>query len=63
MPLQRCQTADGKPGWRWGNAGFCYGYAKGSPGSETAAKRRALEQAVAISHSQARAGKKPDLPT
>jgi len=61
MPLQRCQKA-GKPGWRWGERGTCYTYAPGVASSEKVAKRKAMVQAVAISHSQRRAGETPDLP-
>lgn len=60
MPLQRCQQ-EGKPGWRWGGAGTCYVYTPGVASSEAIAKKRAMAQAVAISHSQKSEGKKPDL--
>lgn len=39
MPLKKC-TANGKSGWKWGDAGKCYT----GPG----AKRKAIAQAVAI---------------
>lgn len=60
MPLQRCQL-EGKPGWRWGDAGACYTYTPGVPSSEAAAKKKAMAQAVAMSYSQKKAGEKPEL--
>ena len=46
MPLERCE-AEGKPGWRWGKTGKCYGYAKGDKAGSLAAKKRAIKQAIA----------------
>lgn len=60
MPLQRCEE-EGRPGWRWGQAGKCYTYAPGSAAAERLAKQRAMAQAVAMSHQQEREGKKPEL--
>lgn len=39
MPLKRCQS-DGKPGWKWGDAGKCY--------TGQNARKKALAQAVAM---------------
>lgn len=51
MPVKRCQR-DGKPGWKWGDQGYCY------IGSD--ARERALAQGRAI---QANRGKDiDDLP-
>jgi len=47
MPLTRC-TQDGKPGWKWGDAGKCYTYTAGVPFSEAQAKQKAAKQAVAM---------------
>jgi hypothetical protein len=52
---------EGKPGWRWGEAGQCYTYTPGVASSEAIAKKRALAQALAISYSQKSKGNKPDL--
>lgn len=60
MPLQRCEE-EGRPGWKWGEAGKCFTYAPGSAAAEKLARQRAMAQAVAISHSQERAGTKPDI--
>jgi hypothetical protein len=61
VPLQRCEDG-GRPGWRWGQAGKCYTYAPGSAAAQRLAKQRAMAQAVAMSHQQQAAGKKPELP-
>jgi len=50
MPLQRCVTEKGKPGWKWGESGKCY------PGKS--GKARAKVQMRAIKASQARRGEK-----
>jgi phage head maturation protease len=47
MPLNRCQD-DGKPGWKWGDAGTCYTYASGDESSEAAARKKAMAQAAAM---------------
>lgn len=47
MPLNRCES-DGKPGWRWGEAGACYTYTAGDGGSEAEARRKAMAQAAAM---------------
>lgn len=47
MPLNRCED-DGKPGWRWGQAGTCYTYTTGNEESEMAARKKAMAQAAAM---------------
>ena len=47
MPVQRCQVDD-KPGWRCGQEGNCYGYTAGDAASEKRAKKRAIDQCLAI---------------
>ena len=61
MPLQAC-SSDGKPGFKWGAGGACYTYTAGNRASMTAAKKKAMAQAVAMSYSQKRAGKTPEVP-
>jgi SPP1 gp7 family putative phage head morphogenesis protein len=46
VPLEHCQI-EGRPGWRWGNAGHCYGYQPGSEESEKLARAAAMRQAYA----------------
>jgi len=47
MPVNSCSD-NGKPGYKWGDAGKCYTYAPGNDKSKTAAKRKALAQGIAI---------------
>jgi len=47
MPVNSCSD-NGKPGYKWGDAGKCYTYAPGNNKSKTAAKRKALAQGIAI---------------
>lgn len=47
MPLKKCQI-NNEPGWKWGDAGFCYSYLPNSKSSETRAKKKALAQGIAI---------------
>ena len=47
MPLNRCQE-EGKPGWKWGDAGTCYVYTAGDEASELAARKKAMAQASAM---------------
>lgn len=61
MPLQPC-SENGKPGFKWGAGGACYTYTPGNTASMAAAKRKAMAQAVAMSYSQKRAGKTPEVP-
>lgn len=47
MPVKSCQSA-GKPGYKWGDKGFCYVYNLGSEESRKEAKRKAIKQGFAI---------------
>lgn len=47
MPIIDC-TSDGKPGYKFGEEGFCYTYTPGSEESRKAAKHKAYLQGVAI---------------
>lgn len=51
MPVQKC-TKDGKPGYKWGEQGYCYTYSPGSDKSEKRAKRKAADQGRAIKASK-----------
>ncbi len=46
MPPQHC-TMNGKPGWKWGDAGKCYPYAAGDEAASAAAEKKAVAQGVA----------------
>ncbi len=60
-PLERCQK-DGRPGWKWGAGGACFTYDPNDKGGEKAARKKAMDQAVAIAYSEKRAGKTPEFP-
>lgn len=47
MPVQSC-SENGKPGYKWGDAGKCYTYNPDSESSKAAAKKKALSQGIAI---------------
>jgi hypothetical protein len=47
MPLQRC-IADGKPAWRYGESGKPYPYDPDDSESEKMAKKKAIDQGLAI---------------
>jgi hypothetical protein len=47
VPLQTCRQ-DGKPGFKWGNAGACYTYDPGDDAAKGKAKQQAIKQGVAI---------------
>lgn len=47
MPVTEC-TLDGKPGYKWGEAGHCYVYTAGDPVSRTRAHNKATQQGQAI---------------
>ena len=47
MPVQQC-TRNGKPGYKWGEQGYCYTYTPGSDRSKRRAKQKATEQGRAI---------------
>lgn len=51
MPVESCQR-DGRPGYRWGQAGTCYTYAPGSDSAREAAHARAARQGRAIEASK-----------
>lgn len=52
MPVKRC-TDDGKPGFKWGDAGKCYVYDPDDEESKSNARRRATMQGVAIGETKA----------
>jgi hypothetical protein len=47
MPVRTCQI-DGRPGFKWGDAGTCYPYTAGDEASREAARDRAIAQGIAI---------------
>jgi hypothetical protein len=47
MPVQSC-SIDGKPGFRWGDAGKCYTYTPGDSASRDDAREKARNQGLAI---------------
>lgn len=47
MPVKSCKK-DGKPGFKWGDAGFCYTYTPGSEAGRNRAKQQATAQGLAI---------------
>jgi hypothetical protein len=47
MPVNKC-SADGKPGFKWGDSGKCYIYTPGDEASIKEAKKKVLAQATAI---------------
>lgn len=47
MPIQQC-SSNGKPGYSYGDEGFCYTYMPGNEQSRKAAKHKAYLQGVAI---------------
>jgi hypothetical protein len=49
MPLRRT-TVNGKPAFQYGERGKKYVYTAGDPESRKRAKKRAIKQAMAISH-------------
>lgn len=54
MPIESCESG-GKPGFRYGIQGKCYTYNPGDRASRDAAKKKAIQQGVAIE--QQRGGK------
>jgi len=46
MPIITC-TSDGKPGFKYGETGFCYTYEDNEPSKE-AARQAAIKQGQAI---------------
>jgi hypothetical protein len=57
MPINRA-TSGGKPGYRAGKTGKVYTYKAGDKKSREAAKKKAINQELAIAQ---RAGRKPHL--
>jgi hypothetical protein len=47
MPVQPCQE-DGKPGYKYGEQGYCYTYTPGNETERKEAKRKAYLQGTAI---------------
>ncbi len=47
MPVKRCQL-DNKPGYKWGDSGKCYTYDTNNKASETVAKKKAVDQGIAV---------------
>lgn len=47
MPIQSCMK-NGRPGFKYGDAGACYVYTPGDAESKKAAKAKAAKQGVAI---------------
>jgi hypothetical protein len=57
MPIQRTSSG-GKPGYRYGDSGKVYTYKAGSAASRERAKKKAIQQGLAIAQRQ---GRKPEL--
>lgn len=49
MPIKR-STSNGKPCWKYGDAGICYLFKKGNKQSELKAKKKAIKQGLAIAY-------------
>ena len=47
MPVQACKIGE-KPGFKWGESGKCYTYEAGNEEASKAAKKKALDQGLAI---------------
>lgn len=47
MPVRECQR-NGKPGYQYGDEGYCYTYEPGNEEQRDEAKRKAYLQGVAI---------------
>jgi hypothetical protein len=47
VPTKRC-AAGGKPGWKWGEGGRCYTYAAGDDAGSKLARRKAVNQGIAM---------------
>ena len=61
VPIMRCQR-NGKPGYKWGESGYCYTYTPGDERSREEARRKAMEQGRAIEANRRRgrgAGRRP----
>lgn len=55
MPRKAC-TRDGRPGYKWGDSGYCYTYTPGDEASRNRAIARCMRQARAIEASKHRRG-------
>jgi len=51
MPIYVCQR-DGKPGFKWGERGYCYVYKRGDNRSQSRARNKAAAQGRAVKVSQ-----------
>lgn len=47
MPVKECED-NKKPGYKWGDSGFCYVYEPKNTKSRNQAKRKAIIQGIAI---------------
>jgi len=47
MPIKKC-TKDGKPGFKFGDSGFCYIFTPNNPTSRLKARKKAEKQGRAI---------------
>ena len=47
MPVKSCQKS-GKPGFKWGDSGYCYTYTSGNKQSKEQARQKAIRQGRAI---------------
>lgn len=47
MPVMACRK-EGKPGYKYGESGFCYTYVAGNEASRKRAKRKAFIQGAAV---------------
>lgn len=47
MPIQNC-SSEGKPGFKWGDAGKCYTYTEGNESSRKDARKKAIAQGIAM---------------
>jgi len=57
MPVRRT-TTNGKPAYQWGKTGKKYSYTAGNESSRERAKKRAIQQGLAVAK---RTGTKPEL--
>jgi hypothetical protein len=62
MPIIDC-SLEGRPGYKYGSDGTCYPYEPGSDSSRMAAKKKAIQQALAVRYQMMRAGKTPEAIT
>jgi hypothetical protein len=55
MPVNRCRSKDGRPGYRWGDRGPCYPFTAGNPVSRKQAYAKVRRFAYAVSPREAKA--------